>query len=141
MVGVPGGGDAVGGAELVGPEHVLDPFGERLAVRPVRVLAGQAVELVQIIDDVREVRDRPVVEVVAGVGVGELGRGVPDERDDLRWPARVHLLVHEAHGHGGVWVDPRCELKAILVGHLARQARLHELDARGLEAEQPVEVG
>ena len=106
-----------------------------------RVLVGRRVELVQVLDVVREVGDRAVVEVVAGLGVGQLGRGVADERDDRGRAGRVGLLVHEAHGHRGVGVDPGRELEAVLVGHRARQAGLHELEARRLEAEQPVEVG
>src|ERR1017187_7726517 len=77
LVGVAGGGYAVGGAELVGAEHVLAALGEGLSIRPPRVLAGQVVKLVQVFDVVREVGDGAVVEVIARVGVGEPGRGVP----------------------------------------------------------------
>src|ERR1017187_5003751 len=38
-------------------------------------------------------------------------------------------------------IDPGRELEALFAGHLARQSGLHELDTRGLEAEEPVELG
>src|SRR3981081_2433633 len=46
----------IAAACLVGPEHVLDALGERLTAAAGRVLGGRLVELVQVVDHVREVR-------------------------------------------------------------------------------------
>src|SRR5207302_539067 len=101
LVGVAFGGQAVHGPELVGAEHVLAAFLEGFAVGVAWVLVLQGVELVEVFDVVGEVGDGAVVEVAAGLGVGEFGGGVADERADRRRPAGVALLVHEPHGHGG----------------------------------------
>jgi hypothetical protein len=87
------------------------------------------------------VGDGAVVEVVARHRAGQPGRRVAREGDDRGRPAGVDLLVDEAHGHRGIGIDPGRELEALFVGHLARQSGLHELDTRGLEAEEPVELG
>jgi len=66
----------------VGPEHVLAPLGERLPLG----IAGRwpRIELGQVLDHVRQVLNRAVVEIVACHRGGQVGRGIPGERADRR---------------------------------------------------------
>src|SRR5205807_6637627 len=116
----------------IGPEGILDALGKRFV--------GYRIELVEVLNDVREVLDGTVRQIVTGTGRRQPRRAVALKGRDGRRTAPIRLLVGKSHPHRGLAVDPGSKRKVVGVGDFTRQADLLEHDAVRRDSEQPAEV-
>src|SRR5438132_11123244 len=116
----------------IGPEGILDALGKRFV--------GYRIELVEVLNDVREVLDGTVRQIVTGTGRRQPRRAVALKGRDGRRTAPIRLLVGKSHPHRGLAVDPGSKRQVVGVGDCTRQADLLAHHAVGLDAGQPAGV-
>src|SRR6266700_8266244 len=83
--------------DRVRTEHILHTLSKWLII---------SIEHAEILDHMREMLNRTIEEVVAGISGGETCRAIALQGHNRSSPACAHLLIEKAHPHGRVRVDP-----------------------------------
>src|ERR1700716_865003 len=113
----------------IGPEGILHALDKRFI--------RWWIELVEVLNDMREVLDRTVGQIVTRTRRRQPRRAVALKGRDGWRTAAVGLLVRKAHPHRRLVIDLGREREVVGLGDLSRQADLLEHDAVRCDSEQP----
>src|ERR1700737_1327671 len=116
----------------IGPEGVLNALGKRFV--------RYRIELVEVLNDVREVLDCTVGQIVTRTGCRQPRQAVALKGRDGWRTAAVGLLGPTPHPPRRRVIHSGGEREGVGLGGLTRQADLLEHDTVGRDSEQPAEV-